>query len=315
MFNNDKKIALTTKIALAMFITCLCQARGDEIPQSMAALGDSITAAAFGSYTRTDAQNPTTLLRLLTIIGRFGFTFSARAVEAREVSWSTGDGPRINSHWTRLSNLAHNKGIKFKSYNSAISGAKAEDLGKQVDSLIKWSKTNLKTKAPDYVTLLIGANDVCNDTEVEDFGAAVEESIDRVLAANNNAKIMIGGIPNIERLREVAIDAPLSNLPGLATCKDMWKKHGFCKKILQENDANVRAKYGQLEQDYLGELKGVADTMNAKYGADKVRFAPEVYSYKFTANDISIDCFHPNVKGQQILSDTTWKKTWWADAN
>ena len=51
--------------------------------------------------------------------------------------------------------------------------------------------------------------------------------------------------------------------------------------------------------------------LNQKWGQDSIRFASEIYDYNFSDNDISLDCFHPNKAGQQILSDITWEKSWW----
>jgi hypothetical protein len=37
----------------------------------------------------------------------------------------------------------------------------------------------------------------------------------------------------------------------------------------------------------------------------------KIYEQEFSANDISMDCFHPNVDGQARLSYQTWSDTWW----
>jgi hypothetical protein len=62
---------------------------------------------------------------------------------------------------------------------------------------------------------------------------------------------------------------------------------------------------------YLHELESIKNELNQKWGSDSVHFASEIYDYSFSDNDISLDCFHPNKAGQQILSDITWKKSWW----
>ena len=44
---------------------------------------------------------------------------------------------------------------------------------------------------------------------------------------------------------------------------------------------------------------------------DNIRFITELENFKFKEEHISHrDCFHPSIKGQDLLSQITWKNGW-----
>ena len=94
-------------------------------PGAMAALGDSITRA---------------------------FAACGRGGDCTETSWATGSAERLDSHAQRL-------GLDDadRSYNLAVSGARVVGLASQVEDAVR--------VRPDYVTVLIGANDACAANE------------------------------------------------------------------------------------------------------------------------------------------------------
>src|SRR5688572_13271785 len=97
-------------------------------PNSMASLGDSITRA-FNT-------------------GGLPFT------DAAGNSWSTGTRSSVQSHYVRI--LAAEPAILERNFNDAESGAQMVDLDAQVSTV---NKQNVA-----YITILIGANDLCTRT-------------------------------------------------------------------------------------------------------------------------------------------------------
>ena len=91
------------------------------VPHSMAALGDSITR---------------------------GFAACGRGGDCTEASWATGTAGELGSHAQRL-----NIDDREHSHNFAVSGARVAGLASQVQAAV--------SARPDYVTVLIGANPVC----------------------------------------------------------------------------------------------------------------------------------------------------------
>lgn len=284
-------------------------------PRSMAAVGDSITAGALANFSRTDGLNPFFLPKFLYHIGKMGFMRSLRGMEARGRSWSTGTGSKVGTHVRYFQYL--NGGRKLDVYNAAVSGAASADIYQQVNSILQWSES-LGEGAPDYVTVEIGANDACNRSNDQMTSAAaytnhLREAVTRLLQADPDTKIMIAGVPNLEHLRDMAKDAWVSGVPPAARCKNMWAIHKFCNNMLLESDPAQRRAVTERINAYMAGAEAVMNEANATFGSDRVRFSRAVNDYKFNDKEISIDCFHPNWRGQQALSNVIWLDSWWAD--
>lgn len=286
------------------------------IPETMAASGDSITAGALAGFKRSDAHNPILIAKFLYILGKIGYMGSLNALEARQRSWATGEGSKVRTHARRLMELNQSEGQKLKVYNAAVSGATSYNIKEQIDSILNWSHKSLGQGAPDYVLLAIGANDACQDindemTSSRAYSNNIRNAVYRILEANSNSRILISGIPNLEHLRNVAENSWLG-LPPLSKCKDMWALHKFCNNVLLEKDPAKREEVTLRLLEYHKEIEQIRNEANANFGNDRVRFSQEVFNYKFSDDDISLDCFHPNSDGQQIISDLTWKNSWWS---
>src|SRR5688572_16169316 len=93
------------------------------------------------------------------VIGAIGDSistaFNAEALFSnQEYSWSTGDADNglVDSHFLRLKRLFPQ--LQVKAVNAAIPGSHADELMTQVDRILPYH--------PKYITMMIGANDVCN---------------------------------------------------------------------------------------------------------------------------------------------------------
>jgi lysophospholipase L1-like esterase len=142
-----------------------------DLPESMAALGDSITRAFLACGAPTDCP---------------------------AVSWSTG--AEVDSHAARLGRL---RGTEVAVHNVAVSGARVSDLPAQ-------ARRAVETKA-EYVTVLIGANDACRpnadamtpvDAYARDFGRA----LDTLARGLPDARILVLSIPDLRRLWDVGAE-------------------------------------------------------------------------------------------------------------
>ena len=113
-----------------------------------------------------------------------------------QYSWSTGNHPRkiVNSHFLRIKKQLDRKII---GHNFSVSGAMAHELKEQVAKTIP-----LK---PDYVTLLIGANDVCSwpkqhEKYLKKMRQDLENNIDKLIKSNPEIKINMLPLPNMINL-------------------------------------------------------------------------------------------------------------------
>jgi lysophospholipase L1-like esterase len=220
---------------------------------------------------------------------------SGGVIDTPRNSWSTGYGLRITSHKKLLEKFSDQR---VYGYNVARSGATTSDLDRQVAKLLS------KANHVDYVTLLIGANDVCGwsqdyDEESLRFQNRVRAAIELLIANNQKIKILISSIPDMYQLWEIGTELG---------CQANWNLTGFCSALLGK-DVTTAQRFQFVEKwrtanDYLEDV--------AQEFPDNVRFAENTQYVQFEAEQVSaLDCFHPSVKGQNMLSESLWNEGWY----
>ncbi len=240
------------------------------LPNSMASTGDSITRAF-------DID----LLHVLQ--------------DSPQYSWSTGYNSKVNSEYRRI--LAANAGVSGHEYNDAKTGAKMAALDGQ-----------LKTAAGqnvDYVTVLMGANDVCTSssstmTPTATFQSQFQQAMADFTAADPHAHIFVSSIPNIYQLWSV--------LHTNFAAESAWTLYGICQSMLSlSNTSTNRQKVAAQEQ---ADNQVLANVCAAYAQCRWDRYA--TYNFKFPASDVStVDYFHPNLAGQNALAATAWSAGYW----
>jgi lysophospholipase L1-like esterase len=258
-------VALALVIALA---ATLSTSAAPVYPNSMASLGDSITRAFNTSW----------------------FPF----IDAPANSWSTGTSATVNSLYLRIRAL--NPNINGKNYNYAVSGAKMVDLAGQVAKV----PTNI-----EYVTILMGANDVCTSSEgsmtaVATFRSQFQSALTSLTARAPNARIFVVSIPDIYRLWDL--------FKNNSSARSRWATYRICQSMLAnptstaQADVDRRARVRQRNIDFNTQLAEVC----ALY--PKCRFDGNVAFYTaFVASDVSSrDYFHPSLAGQAKLALVAW---------
>jgi lysophospholipase L1-like esterase len=242
-----------------------------SLPRSMASTGDSITRAF-------DATGNGCFLS-----------------DCPQYSWSTGSDRSVDSHYLRI--LASNRKIKGHAYNDAKSGAKMADLNGQLAAAAN--------RNVDYVTILMGANDLCTSTpatmtSVDTFTSQFRSALANYVAQRPNSKVFVSSIPNIYQL--------WSSLHTNVTAQATWNVFGICQSMLSlGNDDADRQQVVDREAAFNQALA----TECAKYPTcrwdDKATF-----NTAFTRSDVStVDYFHPSVSGQAGLAAVTWSAGFW----
>lgn len=274
---RQRRIGLAASVVAAIGILVggtTAAAGATAYPNSMASTGDSITRA----YNT----------------GSTGFTDNPAG------SWSTGTNTTVGSHYTRL--LAVNSAISGKNWNDAKSGARMADLGGQL--------ATVAGRGVDYVTILMGGNDVCQPTEtamtsVADFTAQFSTAMATFTAASPTTNVYVVSIPNVKTL--------WSTLKNNGIARFIWAIGGVCQSMLArplstaQPDVDRRARVLQREVDYNSALA----TVCAAY--TQCRFdGNAVFNTAFTASDISTrDYFHPSLAGQKKLAAVSWSAGYW----
>jgi len=318
--NRLNSVRLCIVVTLFVFIAkSWSQGLQADLPRSMGSLGDSITGGALAGFSRQNGWMPWVQANLLLRILSFKIFEDYEKIEDRNLNWSSGlnNGTFVISHARRLIELHGGVESRLKVYNAAVSGAEVQDLiDDQWPRLRQWSQSTLKQSAPDYVTVFIGANDVCAGevpamTSLSDYNERLSVLIDDIVSSSSRTKVLISTLPNIEKLREVAKNAS-ANIATLNKCEDVWRAFNLCPTLTLLQDVDDRREVATRVKGYNHIIENIAYTVNAREDqGDRVRVVSGLYNLEFAPDDLSIDCFHPNPVGQNRLSVETWKRSWW----
>jgi lysophospholipase L1-like esterase len=263
-------------LALAVIVAGLVSppaSAAPAFPDSMAAIGDSIT-------------------RAYDVCCFYG--------DHPGQSWSTGwtsyDG--IASHYERIKRV--NSAITGHNYNDAITGAKMAAAQTQA--------TQAANQHARYVTILLGANDLCTSspetmTSVDIFRSQFQSAMTTLMAQNPRPYVFVSSIPNIYQLWQVLHTNSLARL--------VWSNFHICQSMLgATRTQEQRQRVVDQEQAFNQKLAEVC-TAYVRCRWDNLA----VYHYQFSASQVStLDYFHPGLSGQASLARVTWAASWWPTA-
>jgi lysophospholipase L1-like esterase len=242
-------------------------------PNSMASTGDSITRG----------------------FNDCSFPF----VDCPAASWSTGTNTAVNSHYRRI--LAVNPAIAGRNANFAVTGADMGDLNGQAQQAV--------AQRAEYVTILMGANDVCASSEagmtpVATFRAQFEQALASLAAGLPTPRVFVASIPNVYNLWAIYRDS--------FSARFVWSLAGICQSMLANAGSNAAAdvarrnRVRQRNIDYNTQLAEVCAVyfLTCRFDGNAV------FNTAFVRSDVSSrDYFHPSVSGQAKLASITWAAT------
>jgi lysophospholipase L1-like esterase len=255
-------VLFTALVTLVVGVPGAAQAA--PLPTSMAAVGDSITRGY-------DA----------TLIGCF-------LRDCPQHAWTTGTSSAVDSHYERL--LRISPAIRGRVWNDARTGAKMADLGRQL--------TTVAGRDVQYVTVLIGANDVCTSsastmTPVATFEGQFRQALGGFAATDPQAQVFVSSIPNVYQLWSLL----------RSRASTVWRSFGICQSMLAStNTEATRQVVLQRLKDFNGALARVcAEFAQCRWDG------LATFNTAFTAADVStVDYFHPSPAGQAKLATVTW---------
>lgn len=268
MSRRAPTLALLGALLLTSLLAATASAADPPLPTSMAAVGDSITQAASSA-------------------GSLG-------ADAPQNSWSTGSSQTVQSHALRLQALG--APLADRIYNRSVSGAKAIDLNGQMQGVADLD--------PDYVTVLIGGNDLCTDTvegmtRVTDFRAQIDAALASLMNGTAQTRVYVVSIPDVYQLWNL--------FKNNFWARFIWSSADICQSLLanptstQRADVERRATVRQRNIDYNAQLaQACAAWARCLFDGNAVFGTP------FTSSDVSGDYFHPSVTGQAKLASVSW---------
>ncbi len=238
-------------------------------PSSIASTGDSITRA----------------------FNTCSFPF----IDCPPNSWSTGTSSTVNSHYRRV--LAANPAVLGRNYNDAKTGGKMVDLQAQVQAAV--------SQGAEYVTVLMGANDVCTSSEatmtpVDTLRSQLRGALATLTGGLPNTRVYVVSIPDVYHLWQILH----TNWSAVLT----WTFGGICQSLLANPtstsaaDTARRLRVRQRAIDDNTAIAGVcAEFVHCRYDGGAA------FALQFATSDVSTrDYFHPSVSGQAKAASVTW---------
>ena len=262
--------ALLAALAAALPV----QAASVPLPSSMAATGDSITRA-------------------------FDVTLGCLLRDCPRYSWSTGSDTTVFSQYQRIA--AHNPAITGHVFNDAKSGAQMSDLDRQL--------TAAAGQHVQYVTVLLGANDLCTSsaasmTPTATFQAQLDQALKDFYRADPAAHLYLSSLPNLYQLWSL-----LHNNPAAVST---WTAFNICQSMLSVNNTEADRQLVVAQEQAYDQVLASECAKAVSFGRDCLWDNLAGYGYQFTADQIStIDYFHPNIAGQNAVAQVTWSAGYW----
>lgn len=256
-------------LASLVLVAPAAEAATPALPTVMASTGDSITRGY-------DA----------TLFGCF-------LADCTQYSWSTGTSTSVNSQLRRIRAAGGNP----TAYNDAKTGAKMTALDGQI--------VTAAGQGAQYVTVLMGANDLCTSTiagmtPTTTFQSQFQQALADYFARQPNGSVFVSSIPNLYQL--------WSLLHTNSSAATTWRTFGICQSMLSAS--NTEAQRQQVVAQEQADNKALA-TVCALYANCKWDNLA-TYNTAFVTSDVStVDYFHPSVSGQNKLGGITWGASYW----
>jgi hypothetical protein len=189
-------------LSMAVIAACACTASAASWPDSMAAVGDSFTAAFNAHPNSGIVPSPPDLSACPDGLGPFGDPTTVGlpasfGLDCAANSWSTGTNPSVNSLYQRI--LAHNPRIAGHVANYAVTAISVSDLPRQA--------TLAARQGAQLVTVEIGLNDACaplgsnggQQTPLDVFKRDFQQALGILAAAPSHPRILLASIPDLNR--------------------------------------------------------------------------------------------------------------------
>jgi lysophospholipase L1-like esterase len=267
-----RAVAIGVALALIVVGVSACASDGERsgppLPRRIVAIGDSITRATNVCCLPGDQPSR---------------------------SWSVGDasGDAVRSHLERVVSAQPDGTVR--AFNVARAGATVADAVRQARLAVR--------RHPDYVTIMIGANDACGSpvTPEDAFRDRFQDAIAVLERGAPSARLFVASIPNVVRLWVLFRENP--------GARGVWRAAGTCPSVLSAASTETQ-RSAVLER--VRRFNAVLRRTCAAHPRCRSD-GGAVFRYAFRPDDVSsLDRFHPSIDGQAALARITWARSWWS---
>jgi lysophospholipase L1-like esterase len=162
-----------------------------------------------------------------------------------------------------------------------------------------------KSQHAQYLTVLMGANDLCTRsigamTPTATFRSQFTRALADFTSDNPNAKVFVSSIPNLYQLWSTLHTNPVA--------RSTWSTFGLCQSML--SPTNTETQRRQVVNQEVADNQVLQQVCSAN---PQCRFdGGATYAFAFSAANVStVDYFHPNLTGQSDLARISWKASYW----
>jgi hypothetical protein len=209
------------------------------------------------------------------------------------LSWSTGFNPLdgLNSHYERL--IRADPWPWPRELNAAEAGATMADAPEQARRVVE--------AGADYVTFLLGANDLCASspeamTPIGAFRSDLERALAILSEGLPDGRVFVASIPNLFHLWRLFHDHPVAGV--------LWRVGRICPSMLDPGNSpldRLRVLAREYAYNYV-----LADVCSRHPNCVFDGYA--VFRHPLDADEVSrMDFFHPSLQGQNTLASLTWE--------
>jgi len=201
------------------------------------------------------------------------------------------------------------------SVNSAFLGAKADSLEDQAQQIVDEMSSG-KYASLKYVTLMIGANDVCNKDYVggtpdDQMQASIQGALEKLATIQQTEpiRILVSSIPKIPDLGSDEF-RNLVTVNGV-TCTTVRNITHACPAMM---NWETQDEYNSLVDQVVAKndlLQNIVQVANQQHSNLQVVYSGTFFSTPLQTTYMAKDCFHPNEIGQTILAADLWKDQPW----
>ncbi len=287
-------------MGLLMLLAFFQKSAYAEKPYLMAVLGDSVSAATF-------ANTSVNLFSSLVPDSEDLFLYDNKST----LSWVSGK--KIRSHFVYLSKVL---GGRLAVVNNAVPGAKSQDVIDQAKRLLNEIKTG-DYALLKYVTLMIGGNDACS---TEEDGGTPNHTMETALLhvfwllsqikQPEKIRIFVPAIPKIPDLgRDEILNTTTLKHWSCRVIRDQIFKS--CNPLIVWSDETEYKAHLKTVEEKNTVLQETVKKANQFFPNLDVYYSPRLFEAQVYPEYLAADCFHPNARGQQELSDQLWADQPW----
>lgn len=275
----------------------------------MASIGDSITAGTFANTSLKDFSVPPE--KPWRDVSVFKWIATNVWLQNKTVSWASG--AFIKSHFGLLRDYLEEiePDSTLEMINAAVPGNRSVDLLPQAEKVLELMQSKKFTRLK-YVTLMVGANDLCwgntGDIKMGNYLMSIFEILSKI--EQDKIPILVSAIP---RIADLGLDDVRNSFTvGGALCARVLKRiFPACPSMTNWSTPFEYHQRLQLLENKNHLIEFIVTEAQSRFKNLDIFYTDAVSRVEVSSKYLAADCFHPNSKAQAEISRALWQAQPW----